>query len=585
MARTWHGAVSHLLPQDFQLAKPEGNAPGSSYDVRRVGDRFEYGVVLPDGSKLTLPVEEIVGGQRHGLSFLLRTDHLGEAALDRPVLVEGRYAYNAAHRALVLSPGFTLDKPSTYEDALGDALSPTFEKKCLTCHGEPNTLGAGREGGVHCESCHGPGFAHLAAIGKGNPREGIVNPARLSPGQAMNVCAQCHTGFTFQSDPMPDDLLISNQVNALSKAECFVQSGAKLSCTGCHDPHSDSTQVSAKTVATCLSCHSANVSSHAGICPVNRTGECVGCHMPSIQKAAFHMTDHWIRVHPEQKTAVPKDDTALRSQVPPLREFLRLIVVADRNKADAAAKRLASGEPFSKVAHDLSNDPTAPGGGYLGDMELSQLDSKLAAAAARLWYGETSDVINLGDRYVILHRESRDFKWQAEELFHQASEAKARGDLKAAIDKDQQALAVYPYFLRAMILMATTLAGAGDVGRASEILRFAAQSYPQDPSTQFNLGLTLAGQPADQIAAFQRALDLDPDMVAAYESLGVAQYTAGRPHEAIEVFRKGLLIDPLSAKLNYDLGLALIKQGDKAEGQRRIALAAHADPQIRPQSN
>lgn len=580
MATTWHGSISSALPANFEASKAEENSPARISEVRRVNDRFEYRVALPDGTKILLPVQTIVGGRRHGLSFLLRLERIDDIRLDRSALLEGRYAYSTAQHALLLSPGFSPDKPSTYEDAVGNVLSPSFEQRCLTCHGKPDTLGAGNAGGVHCESCHGPAFGHLAAVGRGNPREGVVNPSRLSANDQVEVCAQCHTGFTYQSDPMPDDLLVSNQVNALRRAECYVQSGAKLNCTGCHDPHDNSKNVVERSVATCLGCHAVAVKRHAAICPVNAKSECIGCHMPSIQKASFHMTDHWIRVHPEQGVAAAQSLTPEeRSQIQPVREFLRLIVVPDAQTAATVSKRLAAGEAFSKVAHDLSADPTAPGGGYLGDMDLSQLDAKLAEAAGRLWYGQTSEVVNLGSRYIMLNRLPRDFKWQANGLFQQASELKARGDVKGAIEKDQQALAVYPYFLRAMILMATTLGEAGDAARASEILRFAAQSYPKDASVEFNLGLTLRDQPAEQVAAFERAIDLDPDMEAAYESLGAAQYSAGHPQDALQTFRRGLLVNPLSAKLNYDLGLALTKQGDEAEGRRRIALAGKADPQ------
>ncbi len=584
MAKTWHGTTSSALPANFDASKAEESTPGHVSEVKRVRGSFQYRVTLPNGKTLLLPVETIIGGERHGLSFLLRIHEVDNIQLDRAALLEGRYAYSPAQRALVLSPGFSPEAPGTYEDAVGNVLSPTFEKRCLTCHGEPNTLGAGTAGGVHCESCHGPAFSHIAAVAKGKPRAGVINPARLSVNEQIAVCAQCHTGFTFQSDPMPDDLLVSNQVNALRRAECFIQSGERLSCTGCHDPHDDSQNVAARTVETCLSCHAVSVNRHAAICPVNAKSECIGCHMPSIQKASFRMTDHWIRVHPEQGATAQDHGPMLRSQVRPVREFLRLIVAPDRETAAAASKRLAAGETFSKVAHDLSADPTAPGGGYIGDIELSQLDAKVAEAAGRLWYGQTSDVVDLGNRYILLNRLPRDFKWEANRLFQQATDLKARGDVKGAMEKDQQALAVYPYFLRAMILMATTLGEAGDAARAGEILRFAAQSYPKDASAEFNLALTLRDQPGEQIAALERAIDLDPDMVAAYESLGAAQYTAGREQNAIETFRKGLLIDPLSAKLNYDLGLALVKQGDEAGGRRRLALAAKADPQTIPKN-
>ncbi len=198
----------------------------------------------------------------------------------------------------------------------------------------------------------------------------------------------------------------------------------------------------------------------------------------------------------------------------------------------AQLKRIASGEPFRDVARELSIDPSAGAGGYIGSTDLTQLNAALVPAAAKLWYGETSGVVDTGGRFVILDRLPRDFKWQADQLFQQASELKSRGDMKGALLKDQQALAVYPYFLRAMIAMAAMLGEAGDVPRATELLRFAVQSYPKDSSAQFNLALTLGSQPAEQIAAFERAIELDPDMLAGYESLGAALYTAGKPQEA-----------------------------------------------------
>ena len=131
-----------------------------------------------------------------------------------------------------------------------------------------------------------------------------------------------------------------------------------------------------------------------------------------------------------------------------------------------------------------------------------------------------------------------------------------------------------------MIFMADALGEAGDPQRAAEILRFAAQSFPKDSVVQFNLGLVLAGNPPEQIAAFERTLELDPDMIPCYESLGAALYAAGRKPEAIETFKKGLLVDPLSATLNYNLGLALKESGETAEGDRRIAMAKRADPRL-----
>lgn len=108
----------------------------------------------------------------------------------------------------------------------------------------------------------------------------------------------------------------------------------------------------------------------------------------------------------------------------------------------------------------MSMDPTASGGGYIGDMELSQMDARLRSAAANLDYGEMSGIIKLNDRCVILQRMPRDFKERAAQVFQQATAPNAKGDLKAAVEKGQEALRIYPYFLRALVFMGTSLGAA-----------------------------------------------------------------------------------------------------------------------------
>lgn len=292
------------------------------------------------------------------------------------------------------------------------------------------------------------------------------------------------------------------------------------------------------------------------------------------------MTDHWIRVHPEDHAAHSGNP---RSNVAPLREFLRIVVTADRDKAEQAQARIANGEPFGAVAHDLSTDPTAPGGGFIGDTPLEDLDPKLAAAAAKLGYGQNSGVIDMGARWMLLAREKRDFKFEANRLFEEASALKLRGDRAGAIRKDREALAVYPYFLRALILMGVTLGEGGDLQRGAQVLQFASEQYPKDSTARFDLGLVLGGlrQPSAQIAAFRRAVELDPDNVAAYECLGSALFSSGDWPGAIATFRDGLRVDPLSPSLNFNLSLALRDRGDPLEAERLSKLAHKIDPGLR----
>lgn len=408
----------------------------------------------------------------------------------------------------------------------------------------------------------------------------VVKPRSLKGNTSIEICAQCHSGFkaTAHADPVPEDLLVSSQVPALRHSECFIQSGEQLACTACHNPHEDSANVSQSSIGVCLRCHSVTAPQHAAICPVNRTQGCIGCHMPVVQVDSFRVTDHWIRVQPDAAGTHHPPDPALGSQVIPKREFLRLISVATDEDMQAVTARLAKGDPFSSVAHDLSKDASAPAGGFIGDVALADMDPGLAAAAAHLAEDSNSEVVRVGDNRVLLHRLSRDFKWQADRLFHEALNLSDQGERTLAVKKAKQALDTYPYQLKGLILMGILLRQAGDMRHALAFLGFAAQVYPQDAATQFDLAL--AQDSPDKIAQLRRVIELDPDILAAYQTLGAALEANGDHAAAIETYRAGLKINPLSAALYYDLGLALKEQGDATGAANALALAARIDPKI-----
>ena len=530
MARTWNGR--DLLPSKYKEDHSEGPAPAVVYNATRT----QFETTLPGRTPVKGTVEAMVGGERHGVSFLMRLRSIEGEQLARGALVEARYLHGTHENALVLSPGFPAAKPTTYESALGRVLSPSFEKKCLDCHGQSQE-------GVHCESCHGPGKAHLEAVAAGKPHAGFS--------KADESCAHCHSGFSVLYDPIPDDLLISNQVNALKNSECYVQSAGQFRCTSCHDPHEDSARVAAKSVETCLGCHNSRVERHAGLCPVNRDGDCLGCHMPGVTKGSFTMVDHWIRVQPGPQAS----HNEATSKVRPRRVYLRIIVTEDAAKAALAHQRLEKGEPFFDVARDVSLDPSAAGGGYLGEVWLDKMEAALADAAARLAPGSFSPVIDAGSRHIILERMPRDFRWQADRLQQQASELRAKGRLTEAADKYTEALRVYPQFLRALIFLGATYGQQGNSARALGILEFAARLYPDDPAAQYNLGIAYnaLGRTSDEIRAYRRALEIEPDLIPAYQNLGAALYSAGQTESAIDVYRRGLDVNPLWAVLCRNL--------------------------------
>ncbi len=294
MAQTWRGLNGAFDEKTFE------ESPQLHYDVRHEGAHVLFSVTAGGAKQLAFPLESMIGGKRHGVSLLFATDELDGLSLERPVTIEARYAL-FHNGSLVLSPGFPKEEPKDLEHQLGRVLTPTFEVRCLTCHGKPGTLGAGNEGGVHCESCHGPASAHIAsARGMGQDHSQIVKPKSLRGAASMELCAQCHSGFKprAHADPVPGDLLVSSQVPALRHSECFIQSGEQLVCTSCHNPHKDSAEVAQSSIGVCLRCHSLTAAQHAAICPVNRTQGCIGCHMPTMQIDSFRVAQHWIRVQP-----------------------------------------------------------------------------------------------------------------------------------------------------------------------------------------------------------------------------------------------------------------------------------------------
>jgi predicted CXXCH cytochrome family protein len=583
MAQTWQGSSGKVLPAHYDQVHLEGPDPAIEYRVRGTVEGFGFLVHLPGRDAVDYVVEDLTGGTRHGVSFLFRVHDVGGIPLTRAPLIEGRYLYSAPLHNLALSPGFPAEKPASFETALGRVLSPGFEKKCLTCHGEPRHIGALSEVGVTCESCHGPGQSHLIALGKKTADKGILNPKKLPVAEQMRPCSQCHAGFSTIQDPMPDDVLISDQVTALQNSECWRQTQGQLTCTNCHNPHADAPReaLQATSEKTCLTCHSAGVVQHAALCPVNRTSGCVACHMPDVKdRPPFEISDHWIRVHPEQNVPVPKQIPEWRSQRTPERLFLRIIALDEAGKAADIKEKLSDGASFFDLARANSLDrDSALNGGFLGDAVVGQLDPTWSSAAVRLQPGEISGVIDAHGKYFIVQRMPRNFREEAEIHFNKAIEARKAGDRQQTSAELLEALKIYPRFLRALTYLGVIYGEAGNPQTGVGILSVATRIYPEDAGAHFNLGIAYgATGNADETSEYKRALAIDPDLVPAYLNLGAALYNRGQYDDAIQIYRQGLEVNPLIASLHYSLSVALQHQGKAKDAEAEMALALKIDP-------
>ena len=117
----------------------------------------------------------------------------------------------------------------------------------------------------------------------------------------------------------------------------------------------------------------------------------------------------YYEVHQGEFTT-PSEDT--------LREILievptsdRGVNVADDDAAKAEAeelrKRLIGGEPFPRLAADVSDAPSKANGGLIGPIKREELTPALQAQLDRLKVGELTDIIRTTRGYQILKLESR----------------------------------------------------------------------------------------------------------------------------------------------------------------------------------
>ncbi|MGA8740466.1 MAG: tetratricopeptide repeat protein [Terracidiphilus sp.] len=313
MANASGPAASGFIPADFIHA-----ASGVRYRVSE-----EAGYVWLSYERENASADEMLNGRRELLYFI------GSGKRGRTYLFE-QSGYWFESPINWYAKKQIWDMAPNFLSAREMPLTVPVDPGCLHCHAsnvarslpEARNLYAGEpfaHGGITCTACHGDGDAHLASKGKAR----MLDIDALQPVRRDSVCLNCHlegqaavvrNGKRMEDFAPGDDLFdyalffkyagesgsggrATSQWEALLRSQCKKQSGDRLTCTTCHDPHSPPTPEEKVTFyrEKCLQCHNT-----AGFAERHHpeNADCTACHMarpPSNDIAHEQVTDHWIK--------------------------------------------------------------------------------------------------------------------------------------------------------------------------------------------------------------------------------------------------------------------------------------------------
>src|ERR1051325_10551656 len=144
---------------------------------------------------------------------------------------------------------------------------------------------------------------------------------------------------------------------------------------------------------------------------------------------------------------------------------------------------------------------------------------------------------------------------------------------KEAADAFKRALQLDPELTLARINLGIALFNVPDLPAAQRELQAAATAASTTPQPAYVLGLIAKTQnrPEEAIVQFQKVLRIDANDVGANVNLGQLYAQQRKYPEAIAALRIAVAAEPYNATALYNLGTALIRGGQRDEGQKVIA--------------
>lgn len=513
---TVHNPKNHRFYTVYQL---DGDMYQSVYEVDASGHRLYTAIHK---------IDYAVGGDRTGYTYLF---HLGRWIFQAPL------SYYAPSKTWELSPGYAADDVG---------FTRVMTTGCLVCHNgqpdpEPKRDGMYKvppfrfgETGIGCEACHGPGALHVRemqtqkgrVLAAGDVDTSIVNPAKLPPRLADDICRECHqagdavvlnpgmTDMDFRpGTPLSDTMNIvrrpltdkeraeANRLetqapvrgsleqplwwknSTMELSRCYTESHGRLTCSTCHSTHHapQAGEEKASYRAACLSCHTVASCTLKPSDPkrVAAGDYCVACHMEKRPVAGIaHSNDTKHRIVrypgqplPESAFAKPKADLPGLLWLNRPEQGGTFPELAQLDAYWTAARRdpalwplwLRKLEALSKTS---PGDPTVLK--YRGVLALGQTKDYAAAA------GDFEGALRAGAE-------------EPEVFLNLAQALEALGRLKQAETVLERGVTAYPYSGAIRAQLALVYAADNQSARARDVLEQQLKIFPEDAQARSTL--------------------------------------------------------------------------------------------------
>jgi hypothetical protein len=502
----------------YTVYQQDGNMYQSAYELDKNGRKI-YSIAHK--------IDYVTGGESVGYTYLYR---VGAWIFQAPL------SYYIRTKSWELSPGYAADDVG---------FSRVMTTGCLLCHnGQPDPV-AKRDGmfkeppfrfgelGVSCETCHGPGALHVQEmqtkkgriLGPNEVDTSIVNPAKLSPRLADDLCRECHQagdaeviypGKTVMDyrpgTPLTETMVIvkrpikpeqreeANRLetnppirgsleqplwwknSTLELSQCYQASHGRLTCSTCHSIHHAPLPENKEAAyrAACLTCHK---ESSCTLKPDDSKrlaikDDCIECHMekrPVAGIAHSNDTKHRIVRYPGQ----PLPEFAFEQPKPDLPGLLwlnrpdgqpnaRIPDLAQLEAYFTAARKDSSLWPywFRKLDELSKSAPDDP----------AVLNSLGAVALA-----EKRDNAKAADYF------SRALKQGAEAPITFLNLATALGNMGRAEEAQvvlERGVAAYPYSGPLVARLALQYAADGQRWRAQSLIQEYRKIFPENPEVR-----------------------------------------------------------------------------------------------------